>query len=73
VKISLASSKKIWFERKPFAESNSIEVKVTSISGVREKCLPSHVEYVVTETEIINSEETAVSSCEYYEPKYSSQ
>jgi hypothetical protein len=48
---SSASFKKIWFGRKPFAESN--------ISRVREKRLPSDVEMcVVTEAEIIKSEET---------------
>jgi hypothetical protein len=51
---SSASLAKIWFERKPLAESN--------ISRVREKRLPSGVEmYVVTEAEIIKSDETKVS------------
>jgi hypothetical protein len=45
---------KIWFQRKPFAESN--------ISRVREKRLPFDVEvYVITEAESMNSEETKVS------------
>jgi hypothetical protein len=51
---SSASFEKIWFERKPFAESN--------ISIVRKKRLPSDSEmYLVTEAEIIKSEETKVS------------
>jgi hypothetical protein len=49
-----SSLEKIWFQRKPFAESN--------ISRVREMRLPSGIEMnVITEAEIINSEETKAS------------